>query len=180
MTFEFCRWQPFTAVKFATFCVLAATVGFAVAVYLPPTYTVSVLLVTPGCVMAALPVRQRSFLTNTETWTGELPAIVVQPLVALTKKPYPYTGDCDVDCVDCVPSSLSSRLRVTRPLGDVPDAEIVHSSPLFFVAEYVPEPPSIENVVLASVEPIGDVPVESCCVRTASALLSPASAVFSA
>src|SRR4029079_13914244 len=134
----------------------------------------------PGCVMAALPVRQRSFLTNTETWTGELPAIVVHPVVALTKKPYPYTGDCWVDWVDCVPSSLSSSMRVTRPLGDVPVAEIVHSRPLFFVAESVPDPPSIVNEVGASVAPRGCVPVESCCVRTAKPLLRPASAAPSA
>ena len=71
-------------------------------------------------------------------------------------------------------------MRVTRPLGDVPVAVIVHSSPLVFVAEYVPEPPSSENVVLASVDPMGWVPVESCWLSTASALLRPASAVFSA
>ena len=135
MTFAFCRTQPPADVKDCSFCVEDPTDGFAVAVYFPPTYTVSVLLVAPGCVMVALPVRQRSFLTKTETWTGELPAIVVQPVVELTKKPYPYTGDCWVDWVDCVPSSLSSRLRVTRPLGDTPVAVIVHSSPLVFVAE---------------------------------------------
>jgi hypothetical protein len=39
-------------------------------------------------------------------------------------------------------------LRVTLPFGDVPVAEIVHSSALVFDAEYVPEPPSIENDVL--------------------------------
>lgn len=47
-------------------------------------------------------------------------------------------------------------------MGDVPVAEIVHSRALAFVAEYVPEPPSIENAVLARVEPMGCVPVESC------------------
>jgi hypothetical protein len=57
---------------------------------------------------------------------------------------------------------LSSSLRVTLPFGDVPVAEIVHSSALVFDAEYVPEPPSIENDVLERVEPIGLVPVESC------------------
>jgi len=87
MTFELCRWQPPTAVKVLILCDDTPTYGFEVAVYFPPTYTVSVLLVTPGCEIAALPVRQRSFRTNTETWTGELPAMVVQPVVALTKKP---------------------------------------------------------------------------------------------
>ena len=53
-------------------------------------------------------------------------------------------------------------MRVTLPFGDVPVAEIVHSSALVFDAEYVPEPPSIENDVLERVEPIGLVPVESC------------------
>jgi hypothetical protein len=87
MTFALCRWQPPTAVNVLIFCDATPTVGFDVAVYFPPTYTVSVLLVTPGCEMAALPVRHRSFRTNTETWTGELPEMVVQPVVELTKKP---------------------------------------------------------------------------------------------
>jgi hypothetical protein len=48
MTFELWRWQPPTAVKDWIFCEGAPTKGFDVAVYFPPTYTVSVLLVTPG------------------------------------------------------------------------------------------------------------------------------------
>ena len=75
---------------------------------------------------------------------------------------------------------LELELACHRAVGDVPVALIVHSSAPDFVAEYVPEPPSIENVVLARVEPMGCVPVESCWVSTDSALLRPDSAVLSA
>jgi hypothetical protein len=38
----------------------------------------------PGSEIAAFPERQRSFFTKTGTWSGALPPIVVQPVVAAT------------------------------------------------------------------------------------------------
>ena len=79
----------------------------------------------------------------------------------------------------CADTRTSSS-RVTEPFGDVPDALTVHSSAPDFVAEYAPDPPSIEKLVLASVEPTACEPLASCWLSTESAELMPDSAALNA